>query len=387
MGLSSGTVSALIVGIISAIAAPLAGIVARDYGQGDENKIAIGSAGVCIASTILIYLLALRGKTAKRGSTGYLVFFAFFTFACMCDLWLGLAIDNINPLFSFYLVNGEPYLNTAHGSGLNWWDATAHFLLYLRFIQAMIDGSDHLYAALYWTGSICGSLIIMVPAVFTGQHSGEVKASFLLNLPFILLPLFYCRLIINQESGNHLHMASYTKEEEEKLKDNKNYIRDIPIACAILGMISIYMLRFFAVFKSKWSIVEPIINEVDTLYLYDPSNYLLVHGVVQFFYVVPLYFLFLEKIILGKGYVSGTILNVAIVNFGHVCQAEFSFMKGAFHPMNKYGNLIKHDRFLTAHVGAIVISGLVAWHCLVCSNPSIGGLHILFPSPQKVKKR
>ena len=44
-------------------------------------------------------------------------------------------------------------------------------------------------------------------------------------------------------------MASYTKEEEEKLKDNKNYIRDIPIACAILGMISLYMLRFFAVFK------------------------------------------------------------------------------------------------------------------------------------------
>ena len=98
MGLSSGTVSALIVGIISAIAAPLAGIVARDYGQGDENKIAIGSAGVCIASTILIYLLALRGKTAKRGSTGYLIFFAFFTFACMCDLWLGLAIDKTPSL-------------------------------------------------------------------------------------------------------------------------------------------------------------------------------------------------------------------------------------------------------------------------------------------------
>ena len=88
MGLSSGTVSALIVGIISAIAAPLAGIVARDYGQGDENKIAIGSAGVCIASTILIYLLALRGKTAKRGSTGYLVFFAFFFLRLFLPIFL-----------------------------------------------------------------------------------------------------------------------------------------------------------------------------------------------------------------------------------------------------------------------------------------------------------
>ena len=108
MGLSSGTVSALIVGIISAIAAPLAGIVARDYGQGDENKIAIGSAGVCIASTILIYLLALRGKTAKRGSTGYLVFFAFFTFACMCDLWLGLAIAiTFGVKFFFMLPNNK----------------------------------------------------------------------------------------------------------------------------------------------------------------------------------------------------------------------------------------------------------------------------------------
>ena len=58
-------------------------------------------------------------------------------------------------------------------SGLNWWDASAHFVLYLRFIQAMIDGSDHMFETLFWAGSICGSLIVMVPAVFTGQHSGE----------------------------------------------------------------------------------------------------------------------------------------------------------------------------------------------------------------------
>ena len=387
MVLSAGTTSALIVGVISGIAAPLAGVVARDYGNGDETKTAIGSAGVCLISTILIYLSALRGKVAKRGSTGYLIFFAFFTFACMCDLWLGLAIDNINPLFSFYLESGEPYLNTAHGSGLNWWDATAHFILYLRFIQAMIDGSDHLYSTLFWTGSICGSLIIMVPAVFTGQHSGEVKASFLLNLPFILLPVFYCRLIMKQEAGSHLHMATYTKEEEEKLKDNKSYIRDIPIACIIFTAVGIYMLRFFAVFHSKWSIVKTVIEQVDTLYLYDPSNYLLMHGVVQFFYVVPLYLMFVEKILSGKGYVSGFILNMAIINFGHVCQSEFSFIKGAFHPMNKYGNLIQHDRFLATHIGSIVIAGLIALHCLLWSNPSIGGLHILFPSPQKLKKR
>ena len=37
----------------------------------------------------------------------------------------------------------------------------------------MIDGSDHMFETLFWAGSICGSLIVMVPAVFTGQHSGE----------------------------------------------------------------------------------------------------------------------------------------------------------------------------------------------------------------------
>ena len=75
---SSGTVSALIVGVISAVAAPLAGIVARDFGEGNETKTFLSSAVVCLVSTALIYLLALRGKVAKRGSTGYLVFFAFF---------------------------------------------------------------------------------------------------------------------------------------------------------------------------------------------------------------------------------------------------------------------------------------------------------------------
>ena len=99
----------------------------------------------------------------------------------------GSFAKSVNDLFSFYLVNGEPYLNTAHGSGLNWWDASAHFVLYLRFIQAMIDGSDHMFETLFWAGSICGSLIVMVPAVFTGQHSGEGAFSTnFLNRTFLL---------------------------------------------------------------------------------------------------------------------------------------------------------------------------------------------------------
>lgn len=190
-----------------------------------------------------------------------------------------------------------------------------------------------------------------------------VKASFLLNLPFILLPVYYCRLIVGQETGKHT---------KKKLKSSNNYARDLPVACLVLSIICIYTLRFFAVFNSKWAVVRYIIERVDTLYLWDPSNYLLMHGVVQFFYVVPLYLIFVEAILIGNGAVSSFILNASIISFGHICQSEFAFMKGAYHPMNKYGNLIQKEPFLATHVGAIIVSGIVAAHCFMCSNPFIG---------------
>ena len=184
-----------------------------------------------------------------------------------------------------------------------------------------------------------------------------------MNLPFILLPVYYCRLIVAQETGK------YTKKIS---KTSKNYSRDLPVACLVLCITCIYTLRFFAVFNSKWPVVKAVIESVDTLYLWDPSNYLLIHGVVQFFYVVPLYLVFLDTILIGKGTVSSFIAKASIVSFGHICQSEFAFMKGAYHPMNKYGNLIQNEQFLATHVGAIIVSGIVAAHCFMCSNPSNG---------------
>ena len=98
---SKGTKAALLVGLISALAAPLAGYVAGVFGNGDETKTFLASAAVCVCSTALIYLVVLRKTEAKIGSNAYLAFFSFFTFACMCDLWLGFAIDNVHPLLSF----------------------------------------------------------------------------------------------------------------------------------------------------------------------------------------------------------------------------------------------------------------------------------------------
>ena len=107
----------------------------------------------------------------------------------------------------------------------------------------MVDGSHHRSEALFWGGSICGSLLVMVLAIFSGRsvqglsmerafayifciaplhraiasprpvftagngardrvsrsHSGDVKASFLLNLPFIFLPIAYCARVRTEQ--------------------------------------------------------------------------------------------------------------------------------------------------------------------------------------------
>lgn len=121
--------------------------------------------------------------------------FTFFAFACVVDAILAATSFGWINLGLFYLENGERHLRGSHGAFINTWDATLHYACYLFFTNAYLRGAqgseNFRKLALFWAGSVVNSLAVMLPAVATGRYANHIEPSILLNVPFILLPIWF----------------------------------------------------------------------------------------------------------------------------------------------------------------------------------------------------
>ncbi|KAI4569199.1 hypothetical protein MJT46_006493 [Ovis ammon polii x Ovis aries] len=134
--------------------------------------------GVVLMSTLILGLLSLAIYSLSRSDVYYdplYAVFAVFAFTSVVDLLIALQEDGYMAGFmAFYTKEGEPYLRTAHGVFICYWDGIVHYLLYLAMTGAIRKRKSYRNLGLYWLGSFIMSILVFLPGNILEGESGSV---------------------------------------------------------------------------------------------------------------------------------------------------------------------------------------------------------------------
>lgn len=222
----------------------------------------LGFGVVALASIgFLAYFLLFRHLPAHARRSPYLIFFAIAAFACGIDFLIGLTVLGYTDVMAEYFENGEPYLNTSHGMAVNLWDGTVHLALYLWISFCLVSGISHRRSALFWAGSIIVSCLVFVLANLIGEYAEHIEPSYLLNLPFLIAPLFYAWKIAIEDK------AAITRDVRRPLS-----AFDYVLVAGLLFVAAFSVFRMLVVLNPEISLTQQWVNEVEP-YLLSPSRY------------------------------------------------------------------------------------------------------------------
>ncbi|KFQ03352.1 Transmembrane 6 superfamily member 2, partial [Leptosomus discolor] len=89
--------------------------------------------------------------------------FVVFSFTSVVDLIISLEEDGyISGFMEVYVREGEPYLRTAHGIMVCYWDGIVHYGLYLAMIAAIGQRKSYRNLGLFWLGSLTMSIVVFL---------------------------------------------------------------------------------------------------------------------------------------------------------------------------------------------------------------------------------
>ncbi|PVD20201.1 hypothetical protein C0Q70_20697 [Pomacea canaliculata] len=272
-----------------------------------DHRFVFAAGVLCLAAAAIVPALVLRRR--YRNVDWIMYVFGLFCWTGIVDLFIGLELNGfVSNFMGFYLLEGEPYLNTSHGMFINYWDGTVQYALQLSSIALFCLQASYREVGLYWCGSIINSMLVLLPGAVLGKSG--VRWSYLLNVPYALLPVFIAFKFIK---GRPLQARSYLRVPWETFLQIPYYAKNMSFLQAVLG--------------ANISCMETYLKKYEP-YLTDPSAFPKAQMLVNMYYFVFYYVCAMDGLI-NPGHLW--MSDWAIIHAGAAAQSQFVHMASSIH--------------------------------------------------------
>ncbi|XP_023230375.1 transmembrane 6 superfamily member 1-like [Centruroides sculpturatus] len=337
---------------------------------------------ICLLSSVIFLIIAMcffivfitRKSPPILNFYEYIHFcvFAIFSFTGVITLITGLELDGIiSGFMSAFLKNGEPYLRSAHGAMISYWNGTGMYAMYLMMIAAITWNNTFYEVALFWCGSISNSMVVLLLGILTGKHG--ITLGSLLYFPYIIIPPVILLQLRHQKqvyqvSQNTKCLFQVFPDILDEIESMFNVL-DVPYQkrCHSPDQRQRPLSSYIAVLDTNIIFVQNYLENIEPyLGLKDPAPFPKMQMLVYLFYFLPIYIIS----IYGLSYPGCTwMIDLSLFHAGAALQAQISHMGASLHPRTPYilrvpPDLYARSVFWIINLILAIIPQLIAYRCM-----------------------